>query len=117
MPTLIMQLQALLDPLTAGGAWYAINTSEPPIYPYAVFQRITSPTNVSFEGPSDLQSTLVQVDVYSRLISEADALGSLIAGAFAAWSVPNVAQSSQDFYEAPVKAFRVSQDFMVWSAS
>ena len=115
--TLIEQLQALLDPIAAGGAWYAINTSEPPIYPYIAWQRITSPPNVTLEGPSDLQSTLIQVDVYSRLVSEVDLLGKLISATFAAWAVQNAPTTSQDMYEAPVKAYRISQDYLIWSTA
>ena len=114
--TLIEQIQALLDPLAAGGAWYAVNTAEPPVYPYIAWQRITSAPNVSLLGPSDVQSTLIQVDVYSRQVGEMDLIGKLVASSFAAWPVQNAPQASQDLYEAPVKAFRISQDFLVWSA-
>lgn len=115
MTTLIEDLQALLNPLAAGGARYAINQAEPPTYPFIVFQRIVSSANVNLSSASDLQNTRVQIDIYALKISEATAIETALEAAFAASSITNVPISSQDFYEDAVKAFRISKDYSVWS--
>ena len=113
---LIEDLSALLGPLNpAGGVWYGANTAQPPVYPYIVFQRVVSTANVSMNGPSDVQNTRVQIDIYALRISEAAALDSALDAAFAGAALVNVPISSQDFYEDMVKAFRISRDFSVWS--
>lgn len=115
MTTLIEDLQALLNPLSTGGSHYAVNETEPPVYPFIVFQRIVSTANVNLSGVSDMQNTRVQIDIYARKISEATAIETALEAAFAASSITNVPISSQDLYEDVVKAFRISKDFSVWS--
>lgn len=117
MTTLIEDVQALLQPLAAGGSWYAVNTTEPPSYPFIVWHRVVSTTNNTFDGASDLQNTRIQVDVFSRQISEANSIADSVTAAFAASSIKNVQISSQDFYEDPVKAYRVSLDFSIWATN
>ena len=117
MTVLIEQVQALLDPLAAGGAWYGINTVEPPTYPYIVWQRVVSTPNVWLSGPSLMQNTRIQVDIYARRISEAETVANAVETAMAAWSVQNVPLSSQDLYDEEVKAHRVSKDYSLWSTA
>lgn len=116
MTTLIEDVQAVLAPLASGGSWYAVNTAEPPTYPYITFMRIVSVSNYTFAGPTDLQNTRVQVDVVSRSISEAQAIETAVEAAMAAASAfASVQISQQDIYEPDVKAYRCSADFSVWS--
>lgn len=118
MTTLIEQVQAVLSPLAAGGSWYAANTQEPSVYPYIVFLRIVSTTNNTLAGPTDLQNTRIQIDVYSHLISEAAAIEAAVEAAMSAASVfGSVQLSQQDTYEAEVQAFRCSSDYSVWSVN
>lgn len=117
MTTLIQDILALLAPIAAGGAWYAVNSAEPPTYPFIVWQRVVSTTNNNLSGASDLQNTRIQVDVFSRQISEANTLAASVVSAMAASSIKNVQLSSQDFYEDAVKAYRVSIDFSVWATN
>lgn len=117
MPTTFIQdVQALLTTLApAGGVWYAANTTGEPVYPFIVWTRITSTPNVSLGGPSDLQNTRIQVDIFSRSVAEAESIGKALDAAMAGWSVQNVPISSMDMYEEPVRAYRVSKDFSVWA--
>ena len=115
MTTLLEDLQALLSPLASGSSWYGVNTTEPPAYPFIVFNRVSSTPNVSLQGPSDLQNTRVQIDIFSRSPAEAVSIESALEAAMAAWSVTNVPLSSQDMYEDAVKAWRVSKDYSVWA--
>ena len=118
MTTLVEDLQTLLSTLSlAGGSWYAVNTSEPPTYPFIVFQRVVSSPNVTLDGPSDLQNTRVQFDIFSRQVSEAVAIEAALEAAMVAWSVSNVPLSSQDIPEPEVKAFRISKDYSVWATN
>lgn len=116
MSTLIEDVTALLTTLApSGGVHYGNNDAQPAAYPYIVWQRIVSTPNVTLDGPSDLQNTRIQVDVFSDRISQASALGTSVEALFAAWSVQNVPESSQDLYEAAIKAHRVTLDFSVWA--
>jgi hypothetical protein len=115
MTTLLEDLQALLNPLAAGGAHPGLNEAQPPVYPYITWQRIVSVPNVALLGASALQNTRVQVDVYSNRLAEADTVAKAVAAALAASSVVNVPVSAQDLVDAETRAFRVSRDYSVWA--
>lgn len=115
MLTLRQQLAGALNPLVAGGAWYQINTSEPCVYPFIVFTRIVSTTNVSLQGASDLQNTRVQVDIFLRDPSTLETLEKAVDAAIAA-AFPNtsIPISTQDLYEDAVKAYRSLREYSIW---
>lgn len=116
MTTLIQDIQALLETLEpAGGVWHGANTTGEPVYPFIVWSRVSSPSNVSLGGPSDLQNTRIQIDLFDRNVGALDTLAKALDAAMAAWSVQNVRISTFDSYEEPVRAFRVSKDFSVWA--
>ena len=115
--TLTQEIQSLLAPFTSGGAHYAINEAETLSYPYIVWQRIISVPTVDLAGPADLQNTRIQVDIFSRYVSEAHAVQLSVQAAFAAWTKPNVPLSVQDMYENEVKAYRTSLDYSIWATN
>lgn len=118
MSVLVQDLQALLVTLApAGGVFYGANTTEPPTYPYIVWQRITSTTNVSMGGASATQNTRIQIDIMSQTIPEATAIETALETAFAASSIVNVPISSQDIYEDLVRAFHVMKEYSIWAAN
>lgn len=117
MSTLIENVQATLSPLVAGGCWYATNTAQPPVFPFITFQRIVSPTNNSFAGPSDVQNTIFQIDIFSRQMSELIPLQATIEAAFVAATYTAIQQDQRDGYEPDIKAFRCSMDYSCWSAN
>ena len=118
MTTLVQDVQALLATLApAGGVWYGINTTEPPTYPYIVWQRIVSVANVSLAGPSNRQNTRVQIDIISLTIGEASAIETALEALMAGASIVNVPLSSQDTYEDAIKAFRIIKDFSLWATN
>jgi len=120
MTTLVQDINAALVALApAGGVWNAINTSEPAelaTVPYIVFLRIVSTTNNTLSGPSGMQNTRVQIDVFDRTYSAAAALAEQVAAAMNAFPAC-IQNSSFDVYEAAVKAYRISADFSVWSTN
>lgn len=118
MTTLVEDVVARLQTLApAGGVWYAINTQEPPVYPYIVVTRVVSTPNVSLQGPSDLQNTRVQIDILALQASQAIALETALEASMTSWSVINVPLSSQDSFEEPVRAFRVIKDYSIWATN
>lgn len=118
MTVLIEDLQVLLTTLApTGGVWYQVNTAEPAVYPYIVFQRVSGTPNVSLDGPSDMQNTRIQIDIFARQIAHAAALETSLEALMAASSISNVPLGSQDLYEDAVKAYRVAKDFSVWSTN
>lgn len=117
MTTLIEQVQATIAPIVSGGAWYGVNTTEPPVYPYAVFLRIVSPTNVTLQGPSDVQNTIFQIDIFSRTVAEGQALEAALEAAMNTAPFSSVQIDQRDGYEPEVKAFRFTGDYSVWSSN
>lgn len=115
MTTLVEDIQAVLNPLVTGDAWYMVNTAQPPTYPYIVWQRIVSTSNNTLEGPTDTQNTRIQIDIYSRSVAEAESLEASLEAAMKAAPFTNVPISSQDLYEPEIRAFRVMKDYSVWS--
>ena len=117
MPTVIEDLRAVLNPLAANGAWYGLNSTEPPAFPFIVFSRVSSTPNVALGGQSNVQNTRFQIDIYSRQISEAASIENALEAAMSSWSTQNVPLSSRDVYEGDVKAFRIIKDYSVWSTN
>jgi hypothetical protein len=117
MTTLIEDIQAVLNPLCAGGAWYGVNTAEPPTCPYITWQCIVSTTNNNFAGASDLQNTRIQIDMIARTVPELVALGAAVEAAMTAAPFGNVQASELDMYEAEIKAFRRTKDYSVWATN
>lgn len=115
MSTLLEDLQALLNPLVQGGAWPLANEMQPPTYPYIVFGRITSPTNVNLSGPSDLQNTRLQIDIFAKTMLEADSIARSVDAAFQASGITHVSIDSRDVWEEPVRAYRISRDYSIWA--
>jgi hypothetical protein len=100
-----------------GGAWNAVNTEEPPTFPFIVFQRIVSTTNSTLQGPSDMQSTRIQIDVLDRQYGAAAALAKQVALDLLAAFPQCVPLSSFDVYEGAIKAHRISADYSIWSTA
>lgn len=116
--TLVQDIYTALAALApTGGVHVSINESESGVFPYIVFQRIVSSENVSLGGPSNLQNTRVQVDVFHRQYSAAASLAALVRAALLAAFPTCVPLTSFDVYEDPVKAHRVSADFSIWSTN
>lgn len=118
MTTLIQDVQTLLAALApAGGVSYGLNTASPTTYPYIVWRRIASAPNVSLRGPSLLQNTRLQIDIYSRTVSEVTAIETALEATFAAWSVQNAPLLSSDLVDPDTRAFRVIKEYSVWSTN
>lgn len=117
MTTLVESIQAVLDPLVSGHAWYQVNTAQPQVLPYIVFGRIPSPAHVTLQGPSQLQNTRLQIDAYSRSVQELIALGDSIETAMVSAGFTNVPLSSRDLYEPDTKLYRTCYEYSVWSAN
>ena len=113
--TLQQLVRAAIAPAVAGNVWYGQNMAVAPTYPYATFLFVSSTSNISFDGPSDLQSSRVQVDVFDRDTGNARALAAQIAAlmqvAFVVGSI-----DTQDFPPDPdTKVYRCMTDFGIWS--
>jgi hypothetical protein len=118
--TLATQLQAVLAPAVAGGAFYGENTlegGEATVYPYVTYLRVSSPTNNTLGGPTDLQNTRVQVDLYSDTAAGLDAAQPAVLAAMAGAPFTSLQLTSQDAFESAIRVYRRSFDFSVWSTN
>ena len=118
MSVLLQDLQAVLAPIAAGGAWYAVNEAQPAALPFIVYDRVISTTNNNLTGSSDLQNTRIQVDVFAKTIAQAESIGRQVVAAMqiGPWRAA-INLTAQDFYEAEIRAHRVSLDFSVWATN
>lgn len=117
MTTLVEQVQAILNPLAAGGSSFGMNFKQPPIYPYITFFRVVNATDMTMDGPTDMQSTPVQIDCWSKSVSEVMALAASVQAAMLAGLVIG-AITVRDLPPDPeVKVYRVSLDFNCWSTN
>jgi hypothetical protein len=118
MPALIQDVQTLLATLApAGGVWYGLNTAQPQVFPYIVWSRVASTPTTSLGGPSLLQNTRLQIDIYARTVSEAATIESALETAMQASSITNVSLSSQDIVEPDTRLFHVIKDYSVWATN
>jgi hypothetical protein len=124
--TLLQDIQAALVALAPNGrsanfAWNMVNTAEPAVYPYVIFQRVISTDNNTLSGPTSLQNTRIQVDVIDRQAGAADALATQVRtallAAFSTFPQACVPLTTFDAYEDAVKAFRVSADYSIWATN
>lgn len=113
--TLAESIQAVLDPLATGGAWFMDNTQDPPTYPYIVWMYAPSSTNVTLSGPSDLQNSRVQVDLYARNAQGLQTLEAAVRAAMQASALTNIPLTSMDASVPELRAFRRVLEFSVWS--
>ena len=116
--TLLEDLQSALKTLAAGGAWYQINETQPPVYPFIVYSRVTSVANVSMAGASNLQNTRIQIDVYSRSASECEAIADSLDAAMTSgpWDAA-IPISSVDMNDFETRSFRIVRDFSIWATN
>lgn len=113
--TIQQQLAALLSGATdAGARVYPLTAPDGVVKPYVTYQRISVNAENVLAGASGLANTRVQIDVYAATYGEACAIASQVGELMAAWPVQNVCVLSKDFYEDPVKLFRVSADYSIW---
>lgn len=127
MTTLLEDLQAALTAcVPIGKAWPIVNTSEAPatelvgsetvVAPYIVWQRIVSTDNVNLQGPSNVQNTHLQVDIFAPRLADAEAVREAVDAALLALAPTTrvISLTSQDLYEESVKLYRIVREFSVW---
>ena len=107
-------LQAVLAPLVDGRSYPSL-ADQAAVPPYIVYQRVVSVIHNSLQGPSDLQNTRVQIDVYAKTYGGAQQLASAVSQAMQAAPFINLQISDQDFYEMEVRLHRVSLDYSIWA--
>lgn len=113
--TLIEDLQAVLAPLATGGAHYGGCLVQPVPDEYLVWLRVVSVPNVTFDGPSDLQNTRVQVDAIAKTVARAAELADAVTTALLASGLTVVPLETQDMFEEEVRRWRVISDYSVWA--
>lgn len=113
--TIQQQLLTLLSGATAAGTRvYPITAPDGVAKPYLTYQRVSVTSENVLSGESGLANTRMQIDVYALTYAEAASIAGQIDALMATWDVQNVSGISQDFYEDPVKLFRVSSDYSLW---
>jgi hypothetical protein len=107
-------IQALLDPLSTGGAHQDI-AEQGTVTPYIVWQHVISPINNTLGGASNIQNSRVQVDCYASSPAARRTLADAVVAAFDVTPLKNVQLSRQNLYESDTKLFRTMLDFSIWS--
>ncbi len=115
MTTIQETLQALLDPLAAGGSSpeEAVQNST---LPYIVYTRMASPINNVLEGNGNprINNTKFELSIWGQTYAQAVATAAAVTAAMQGWTVQNVLTAEHDLYESDVKLDRVIQEYSVW---
>lgn len=118
--SLLEALVPILDPLATGGAHFSVNDNEPLprdvngyVKPYIVFSEVISTDNVSLGGPTGLQNTRLQVDIFAPRALDAHVIRKAVEAALPA-AFTTVPLTSQSLYEDAIKLHRVIREFSIW---
>lgn len=117
MATVSELIQQTLQGLAAGGVWQEVNTADEPVYPYIAWSFVVAVENNTLsDGPTALQPYRIQVDAYGRTIVDRDAVALAVSAALTAHpDLACIRVARRDLYEEPIRAFRRSMDFSLWS--
>jgi Protein of unknown function (DUF3168) len=117
MATVSEIIHQTLQGLADGGAWQEVNTAAEPVYPYIAWTFVVAVENNSMsDGPTALQPYRIQVDVYGRTIVDRDSVALAATAALTAHAdLACIRVARRDLYEEPIRAFRRSMDFSLWS--
>ena len=94
------------------GRCYPLTVPEKPIVPYAIYMQVSNTPEVTMENTIPIESTRVQIDVFSKTYGEAQDLSGQIR--LAMMNLGAIPLSAGDLYEGEVKLYRVTQDFSIW---
>jgi len=100
---------------------YPVRAPQPTDPPYVVFSRITGNVGLTMDGASNQRETTIQVDIFSRLYSQAEdastAIVTLLQGYSGTLSSTEVwfceLTSQSDFFEAEDRLYHRSLDFRI----
>ena len=109
-------LQALLDPLAAGGCWPVVNTSTTITYPYAVFYEVSGIPDITLESYSGLTKKRFQIDCFGTSYGQAKTLAKNIRGALDAATVTSEMIAEMDGqYDPSTKTYQTILEYYIWS--
>lgn len=107
-------LQALIEPLAAGGCWPVVNTAETVAYPYAVFYEISGVPGLI--SGTDFERKRFQVDCFGTSYGQAKALAKGIKDAVDSTFESSAFISQMDGDYDPVsKTYQSLIEFYIWS--
>lgn len=115
MTTIQETLQALLEPLAAGGS-SPEEAMQNSTFPYIVYTRMASPVNNVLEGNGNprINNTKFELSIWAQSYAQSVATAAAVVAAMRGWSVQNVLTAEYDLYESDVKLYRVIQEYSVW---
>ncbi len=105
-------IQALLDPLAPGGAYYG-EVPSVPTQPWITWQRIVSGAVATLEGASTTQGTHTQIDIHAPRIGDAEAIRKAVDAALDALG-GCIPLTSTDTWEPVVKHWRITSEYSIW---
>ena len=115
MATLHEDIQAVLDSAAgAGGAWYGINTQEPPTFPFLTWLVVVSSINNTLDGATANQPARIQVDILGERVADVIGRYGAVLSALEAAGFGWLQLSYGDGAEPDLGAFRRRVDFSVW---
>lgn len=115
MSTIQEDLESLLTPLAPTYPMVAIQNQG--VTSYIIYQRIDKAIEnvMAGNGSQPINNSRIQVDAFAKTYSGAQTLANAIKSAMQGWIKQNVQLTEQDIYEEPVKLYRISMDFSIWS--
>lgn len=115
-----MSLQTDLVTLLTGtfaGRVYPGTAPDDVAVPYLIYSRAAAVEQNTLDtngGTGNDCHTRLQLDVYAATYADAQAQALAVKALLKSWSVENVSELEQDFYEPDTKLHRVMLDYSTW---
>ena len=109
---LFAQLQSIFT-----GRFYPAIAPDKTALPYGVYSRISAVEQATLDsngGEGNNINTRLQIDIYAATYLAAQSAAQSVKTAMKSWTVTNIVDSEQDFYEPETKLYRVMLDFSAW---
>ncbi|WP_186275797.1 DUF3168 domain-containing protein [Burkholderia gladioli] len=110
------QLVAMLKASLSVKCYPMVAPADAPL-PYVVYQRVASPVANTLDGNGNppINQTRMQIAAWDLTYPGSQQLAASVTAAMLAWSVQNVRLMDHDDYDGDRKAYRVLQDYSIWS--
>ena len=115
--SMLLDLAALLEGAVPETRVYPGKADDDAVFPYLIYSRNGVEREAELGGNSQagaLRNSVVQIDIYAELYSDALGMAEAVEAALQEWEVDNSIEREQDLTELEVDVHRISMDVSIW---